>query len=68
MASDMKELTQAIQRSVVSLYGSSPNNIDVTRPDPQFGDYSCNVAMQLAKQLSLPPRQIAEALFTEISN
>jgi len=68
MASDMKELTQAIQRSVVSLYGSSPNNIDVTRPDPQFGDYSCNVAMQLAKQLSLPPRQIAEALVTDISN
>jgi arginyl-tRNA synthetase len=67
MASDMKELTQAIQNSVVSLYGNSPDNIDVTRPDPQFGDYATNVAMQLAKQLGKNPRDIAVAIANDVS-
>jgi arginyl-tRNA synthetase len=34
----------------------------LTRPDPQFGDYATNVAMQLAKPLGMKPRQIAETL------
>jgi arginyl-tRNA synthetase len=36
--------------------------VQLTRPDPQFGDYSTNVAMQLAKRLSRDPHQIAERL------
>ena len=67
MASDMKQLTQAIQNSVDSLYGSSPDNIDVTRPDPQFGDYATNIAMQMGKQLGKNPRDIAAAIATDIS-
>lgn len=48
----------------------------LTRPDPQFGDYATNVAMQLAKPLGKNPREIAEELaaklrdnedFTEVS-
>lgn len=34
----------------------------LTRPDPQFGDYATNVAMQLAKPLGKNPREIAEIL------
>jgi arginyl-tRNA synthetase len=34
----------------------------LTRPDPQFGDYATNVAMQLAKPLGKNPREIAELL------
>lgn len=34
----------------------------LTRPDPQFGDYATNVAMQLAKPLGKNPREIAETL------
>lgn len=34
----------------------------LTRPDPQFGDYATNVAMQLAKPLGKNPREIAEML------
>ena len=30
--------------------------------DPAFGDYQCNSAMKLAKQLSAPPRSLAQAL------
>lgn len=37
--------------------------LDVTpTADEQFGDYQCNAALSLAKQLKKPPRQIAEAV------
>lgn len=34
----------------------------LTRPDPQFGDYATNVAMQLAKLLGKNSRKIAEQI------
>ncbi len=34
----------------------------VSRPEPQFGDYATNVALQLAKPLGKNPRQIAEEI------
>jgi len=34
----------------------------LTRPEPQFGDYATNVAMQLAKPLGKNPREIAEQI------
>lgn len=39
-------------------------NVDIvlTRPDPQFGDYATNIAMQLAGQLGRSPREIAEEI------
>lgn len=39
----------------------------ITRPDPQFGDYTTNVALQLAKPLGMNPRAIAERLSTRLS-
>ncbi len=36
--------------------------VDVSRPDAQFGDYTTNVALQLAGRLGKPPREIAEQL------
>lgn len=45
-------------------------DVDVTvrleRPDPTFGDYSTNVAMQLAKPLGKNPREIAEKITEEL--
>ncbi|OGM31040.1 arginine--tRNA ligase [Candidatus Woesebacteria bacterium RIFCSPHIGHO2_01_FULL_44_10] len=45
---------------------------ELTRPDEQFGDYSTNVAMQLAKKLNNPlysgPREIAEAIVAKIKS
>lgn len=35
---------------------------EVARPEVQFGDFASNVAMQLAKELKKPPREIAEAI------
>jgi len=34
----------------------------LTRPDPLFGDYATNVALQLAKPLGKSPREIAETI------
>src|ERR1017187_2828046 len=51
------QLTQTVER----LYGVKVE-IELTRTDEQFGDYSTNVALQLAKQLAKPPREIAEAI------
>lgn len=34
----------------------------VSRPDPQFGDFATNVALQLAKQVGKNPREIAEEI------
>lgn len=37
-------------------------DVKLSRPDPQFGDYATNVAMQLAKPLGKNPRDIATQL------
>lgn len=37
-------------------------DVHLTRPEPQFGDYATNVALQLAKPLGKSPRDIAQQL------
>lgn len=41
-------------------------DVVLTRPDAQFGDYATNVALQLAKPLGKPPREIAEMIAAEL--
>jgi len=42
-------------------------NVQVTRSkDKAHGDFACNVALQLAKQAKLPPRELAEMLLANI--
>ena len=36
--------------------------IELTRPEEKFGDYSTNVALQLAKRLSRPSMEVSEQL------
>ena len=40
--------------------------VSVTRPEPQFGDFATNVAMQLAGQQGRPPREIAEDIANKL--
>lgn len=51
----------AVKQIIFELY-----NVDVepqiTRPEPQFGDYAANVALQLARQVGKNPRDIAEEI------
>ena len=51
-------MEQTIQGIVKDLYDQD-FDIVLTRPEPQFGDITTNVAMQLAKPLSKNPREIA---------
>lgn len=37
-------------------------DVSVDRPDPKFGDFASNIALQLAKQLGKNPREIAESI------
>ncbi len=58
-------MNSAIAELVKNLY-----NVDVdvvlTRPEPQFGDWATNIALQLAKPLGKNPREIAEELASEL--
>lgn len=50
-----------ISKIVEQLFGVR-QQVTLSRPDPQFGDYATNVAMQLAKPLGKKPREIAEVI------
>lgn len=43
-------------------------DVKLSRPEPQFGDYATNIALQLAGKLNKPPREIAEKLAEKLQN
>jgi arginyl-tRNA synthetase len=57
----MDKTAQIIRDTVKQLFDVD-SDIQLSRPDSQFGDFATNVAMQLAKQLGKNPREIAEQL------
>jgi len=68
-----QHLQDLLQQAIFQLKESSliPSDLNVdiqlekTR-DPKFGDFACNVAMQLAKQLKQKPRDIAELIIKHL--
>ena len=48
--------------NVIKIVFNQDVEVNVTRPEPQFGDASTNVALQLAKPLGKNPREIAEEI------
>jgi len=53
-------LSDALQHRFASVLDDTPQNITVVETqNPQFGDYQCNAAMGLAKQLGKVPRTLA---------
>lgn len=55
-----------IAQLVLSEFGVE-TNVVLTRPEPQFGDYATNVALQLAKPLGKSPRDIAQQLADKLT-
>lgn len=57
----MNEIVQSVQQACKTLF-----QIDVipilTRPEEKFGDYSTNIALQIARQLGKNPRELADAI------
>lgn len=60
-----QELAAAVAEIVKKLFNLDVQ-VDLTRPDEQFGDYASNVALQISKQLGKNPREIAEAIVAEL--
>lgn len=58
-------MNKKIASLILELFGQTVD-VKLTRPDPQFGDYATNVAMQLAKPLGRNPREIAEEIATAL--
>jgi arginyl-tRNA synthetase len=54
--------TALVIKEVVKQLFDIDQEVQLSRPDPQFGDFATNVAMQLAKPMGKNPREIAEQL------
>jgi arginyl-tRNA synthetase len=61
----MNSVSDNIRKIVKDLFGLD-YDINLSRPDVQFGDFATNIAMQLAKPLGKNPREIAEQLSEEL--
>jgi arginyl-tRNA synthetase len=57
----MTYLQELLATACTELFGVNVEP-QLTRPEEQFGDFASNVALQLAKELKQPPRQVAEQL------
>ncbi|HEX8762444.1 MAG TPA: arginine--tRNA ligase [Candidatus Saccharimonadales bacterium] len=58
-------MKQQLIEIISRLFGVEAEPI-VTRPESNFGDYTTNVALQLAGQIHEPPRSIAEKIAAEL--
>lgn len=56
----MKQELEAVVAATVQTLFDVTVKVDLSRPDPQFGDYATNVALQLAKQVNKNPHEVAE--------
>ena len=61
------ELESVIAEACQAVFGVEAK-AQLTRPEEQFGDYSTNVALQLASKLDKQPRTIAESLVAKLRN
>lgn len=59
----MEEKISTIIRDLFQYDGE----VKLTRPDPAFGDYATNVALQLAGKLGKSPREVAEQIVEKLN-
>src|SRR5665811_919737 len=57
----MEKIALVIQQIVKHLFDVE-QELQLSRPNPQFGDFATNIAMQIAKPMGKNPREIAEQL------
>ncbi len=62
----MKVIVDGIARAAQNIYGIQVVP-ELSRPDPKFGDFSCNIALQLSKKLGKNPREIGQAIADAVS-
>ena len=64
----MKDQIQTVIKSVCRDLFHIETEVELTRPAPNFGDYSTNIALKLAKQLEKSPADIADTIAHIINN
>src|SRR5687768_7476368 len=57
----MEEMQKTLAGVIQNVFNTDVK-VELSRPDPQFGDYATNVALQLAGRLQRNPREVAEEL------
>lgn len=67
MSVKMNQYADIIKRVIKEVFDIE-DDVVLTRPEPKFGDYATNVAMQLAKPLHQNPRQIAEQIKAKLDD
>ncbi|MGN9843408.1 arginine--tRNA ligase [Nonomuraea sp. H19] len=61
-------LTSRVQQALANAFGAEHADADPLIRPSQFADFQANVAMSLAKRLRRSPREVAEAIKTELSD
>ena len=62
----MQVIADKIREIVAKSYGLDVAPV-LTRPEAQFGDWACNVALQLSKQLGRNPRELAQEIADKLT-
>lgn len=63
-----KELAEQIAVVAKGLYGKDLDfEVDLTRPDEQFGDFATNTALKLANKIGRNPREVADKIASELT-
>ena len=55
-------MSSRVQRIIEEQFGRGGASVEFSRPDPKFGDYATNSALQLAGPLGKNPHEIAEQI------
>lgn len=61
----MDQITKHIRSIVIDLFNEQVE-VELTRTDEQFGDYSTNIAMRLSKKLGQNPRDLAQKIVDSV--
>jgi len=61
----MQNAKTAISETIKVLYDLDLE-VEVNRPEPEFGDFATNIAMKLGKQLGQNPREVAQKIIDHL--
>ena len=59
------DLSAGVAAAVQALFGVE-TSVELTRPDPQYGDFATNVALAMASRVGSKPRELAESILTNL--
>lgn len=69
MKTTLERLTEIFEQALEKVLGpghSYPTPLIIPASNPKFGDYQCNVALPLAKELGRNPKELAEEIVAAV--